>query len=42
MRIFSLRGRNLASLPSFEIDFHEGLLGQSGLFAISGPTGAGC
>ncbi len=40
MRILAVRGKNLASLEAFDIDF-EADLGGAGLFAISGPTGAG-
>jgi len=36
-----MRGRNIASLPEFEIDFSKGLLADAGVFAITGPTGAG-
>ena len=42
MKILSIRGSNIASLAShFSLDFENGPLAQSGLFAISGPTGAG-
>ena len=41
MRILSVAGRNLASLPFFELDFYHEHLAQTGLFSISGPTGAG-
>ncbi|MDO6543713.1 AAA family ATPase [Photobacterium sanguinicancri] len=42
MKILALRGENLASLQSkFEIDFANGRLGDSGLFAITGKTGSG-
>ncbi len=42
MRILAIRGENLASLAgSFELDFREGPLAEAGLFAITGPTGAG-
>ncbi|OAN14252.1 exonuclease SbcC [Photobacterium jeanii] len=42
MKILALRGENLASLQSgFEIDFADGRLGESGLFAITGKTGSG-
>ena len=42
MRILAIRGENLASLMTpFEIDFEAAPLADVGLFAISGPTGAG-
>lgn len=42
MKILALRGENLASLTRpFSIDFSQGVLGHSGLFAITGNTGAG-
>ena len=42
MKILALRGENLASLQTqFEIDFASGRLGEAGLFAITGKTGAG-
>ena len=42
MRILAIRGENLASLEGlFEVDLEHGVLGQSGLFSITGPTGAG-
>ncbi|MCG2835595.1 exonuclease SbcC [Photobacterium sp. WH77] len=42
MKILALRGENLASLQTqFEIDFANGRLGEAGLFAITGKTGAG-
>ncbi|NTS77647.1 AAA family ATPase [Catenovulum sp. SM1970] len=42
MKILTIRGENIASLADkFEIELDEGILAQSGLFAISGPTGAG-
>lgn len=42
MKILALRGENLASLQTqFEIDFATGRLGEAGLFAITGKTGAG-
>ena len=42
MRILAIRGKNLASLEDpFEILLNEGPLQQAGLFAITGPTGAG-
>ena len=42
MKILALRGAAIASLYApFEIDFEDGELGRVGLFAITGPTGAG-
>lgn len=41
MKILAVRGENLASLEGFEIDFRDEWLGNAGLFAITGPTGAG-
>ena len=42
MKILAVRGENLASLThAFNIDFTCGRLGESGLFAITGNTGAG-
>lgn len=42
MRILAIRGKNLASLAGeFEIDFQAEPLASAGLFAITGPTGAG-
>ena len=42
MRVLAIRGRNLASLEGeFSIDFTEEPLASAGIFAISGPTGAG-
>lgn len=41
MKILALRGENLASLPEFEIDFALPPLGETNIFAITGPTGAG-
>jgi exonuclease SbcC len=42
MRILAIRGENLASLAArFEIDLAAGPLGTTGLFAITGETGAG-
>ena len=42
MRVLAIRGRNLASLEGeFSIDFTEEPLAAAGIFAISGPTGAG-
>lgn len=42
MRILAIRGENLASLAApFAIDLADGPLGTTGLFAITGETGAG-
>ena len=42
MKILAIRGRNIASLEgNFEIDFTTEPLASAGIFAISGPTGAG-
>ncbi len=42
MRILCIRGENLASLYGpFELPLDEGPITESGLFSISGPTGAG-
>ena len=41
MKILAIRGKNLASLPEFALDFDEEPLANAGLFAICGPTGAG-
>jgi exonuclease SbcC len=42
MRILAIRGANLASLAGdFEIELDQPPLDRAGLFAISGPTGAG-
>ncbi|NDV60756.1 AAA family ATPase [Bacteroides sp. 519] len=42
MKILAIRGKNLASLEGdFEIDFTTEPLKSTGLFAITGPTGAG-
>ncbi|MDR1582678.1 MAG: AAA family ATPase [Prevotellaceae bacterium] len=42
MKILAIRGKNLASLESeFVIDFEVEPLKSAGIFAITGPTGAG-
>ena len=41
MRILAIRGQNLASLANFDVSLESGPLHQAGLFAITGPTGAG-
>jgi len=41
MKILAIRGKNLASLGEFNVDFTQEPLVSSGLFAITGATGAG-
>ncbi len=41
MKILAVRGTNLASIPTFEINLADGPLSQTRIFAITGPTGAG-
>ncbi|MBK6757888.1 MAG: AAA family ATPase [Moraxellaceae bacterium] len=41
MKILAIRGKNLASLGEFSVDFTQEPLVSSGLFAITGATGAG-
>lgn len=41
MKILSVRGENLASLPRFSLDLQDGPLAETGIFVITGPTGAG-
>lgn len=42
MKITKIRFENIHSLKGVhEIDFAEGILGEAGLFAITGPTGSG-
>ncbi len=41
MKILAIRGKNLASIPEFEIDLSSGVLAETRIFAITGPTGAG-
>lgn len=41
MRILAIRGENIASLQKFAIDFTREPLRSAGVFAITGPTGAG-
>lgn len=41
MRIIAVRGENLASLPQFDLDFETDPIRGAGIFAITGPTGAG-
>ena len=42
MRILAIRGENLASLAeSFEVDLEAEPIRSAGIFAITGPTGAG-
>ena len=41
MRVLAVRGRNLASLPRFDVRFDDGPDAPGHLVAIVGPTGAG-
>jgi len=41
VKILALRGSNIASLASFEVDFEAEPLRSAGIFAIVGPTGSG-
>ncbi|MCP4443984.1 MAG: AAA family ATPase [Myxococcales bacterium] len=41
MKILAIRGKNLASLESFDVGLESGPLAHVGIFAITGPTGAG-
>ncbi|WP_019906119.1 AAA family ATPase [Methylobacterium sp. 77] len=42
MRILAIRGENLASLAApFSVDLSDGPIGATGIFAITGETGAG-
>lgn len=41
MRILAIRGANIASLESFDVDFCQEPLASAGIFAITGPTGSG-
>ncbi len=41
MRILAIRGENVASLETFDVDFRQEPLRSAGLFAIVGPTGSG-
>lgn len=41
MKILAIRGKNLASLGDFVLDFLQEPLASAGLFAITGATGAG-
>jgi exonuclease SbcC len=41
MKILAIRGENLASLKSFDVNLYGDILGETGLFSITGPTGAG-
>jgi DNA repair protein SbcC/Rad50 len=41
MRILAIRGSNIASLERFDVDFRQEPLASAGIFAITGPTGAG-
>ncbi len=41
MRILSVEAHNLTSLPEFSVHFDQPPLREAGIFAITGPTGAG-
>jgi len=41
VKILALRGKNIASLLEFEVDFQAEPLASAGVFAIVGPTGSG-
>ncbi len=41
MKILAIRGKNILSLEEFAIDFQREPLCSAGLYAITGPTGAG-
>jgi exonuclease SbcC len=41
VRILAIRGRNIASLVDFEVNFQAEPLRSAGIFAIVGPTGSG-
>lgn len=41
MKLLAIRGKNLASLPAFNIELTRPPLLDAGLFAICGPTGSG-
>jgi exonuclease SbcC len=41
VKVRAIRGRNLASLPEFEVRFDRPPLAGAGIVAITGPTGAG-
>lgn len=41
MKILAIRGENIASLQKFAVDFSTEPLHSAGIFAITGPTGAG-
>ncbi len=41
MKILAIRGKNLASLGEFALDFQSEPLASAGLYAITGPTGSG-
>ena len=41
MKILAIRGKNLAALGDFVLDFLQEPLASAGLFAITGATGAG-
>lgn len=41
MRIRAIRAKNLASLPEFDVNLDADPIRSAGIFAITGPTGAG-
>lgn len=41
MKILAIRGKNLMSLPAFDVDLSVPPLSSCHLFAVTGPTGAG-
>lgn len=41
MKILAIAGKNLASLGAFELNLDQSPFDREGLFAITGPTGAG-
>ncbi len=41
MKILSIEAQNLTSLPEFSVHFDQTPLREAGIFAVTGPTGAG-
>ncbi len=41
MNVLAIRGQNMGSLPSFDVDLSAPPLAATGLFAVTGETGAG-
>lgn len=41
MKILAIRAQNLASIEKFELELSKGVLSETRIFAITGPTGAG-